>query len=96
MSKTDLPTDTSPVTPIPRNRWWVRPAFGMLMFGFLLLHDAMYGWWFEGSEIPTVSYLFGRLLNGFLMGLFWGLGMNWAASWGKKNRDPNGLPNPPS
>lgn len=92
-----VPTpDTSPVNPVPRNRWWVRPAFGMLLFGFLFPFNAMYGWWFEGSEAPMASYVFGKLLNGVVAGLFWGFGMNWAASWGKKNHDPNGLLKPPS
>ena len=95
MSEPDLPTDTSPVIPVPRNRWWIRPAFGLILFGFLFPFNAMYGWWFEGSEAPTVKYLFGRLLVGIAWGIVWGFGGNWVASWGKKNLDLNGLPKPP-
>ena len=68
----------------------------MLLFGLLLPHDAMYGWWFEGSDAPKVNYLVERSLIGMAAGLFWGFAMNWAASWGKKNREPNGLPKSPS
>ena len=95
MPEIHLLTDTLPVKSVPHNRWWARPAFGMILFGFLFPFNATYGWWFEGNETPTVKYLSWQLLVGVATGVLWGFGGNWVASWGKKNLDLNGLPKPP-
>ena len=66
--------------------WWVRPAFGAVAAGMGAPLARVIDWVTHESQAPTAGGLAGRVVAGVALGLLWGFGGNWVASWGQARR----------